>query len=142
MPPRGWFPTGEMYPCGRPRFDPWVRKIPWRRKWQPTSVCLPGKSHRWKSLAGYSPRGHKDSANTTERLQFQFQGFPGGSDGKERKKERKKVKLLSCVQRLSFDPWVRKIPSRREWQATPVLPGKFHEQRSLVQSMGSQSWAQ
>ena len=58
------------------------------------------------------------------------------------KKGRKKVKLLSRVQRLSFDPWVRKIPSRREWQATPVLPGKFHEQRSLVQSMGSQSWAQ
>ena len=32
-----------------------------------------------------------------------------------------------------FDPWVRKIPGRREWQATPVfLPGEFHGQRSLV----------
>ena len=38
----------------RPRFDPWVGKIPWRRKWQPTPVFLPGKSHGWKSLAGYS----------------------------------------------------------------------------------------
>ena len=31
--------------CGRPRFNPWVGKIPWRRKWQPTPVLLPGKSH-------------------------------------------------------------------------------------------------
>ena len=30
--------------CGRPGFDPWVRKIPWRRKWQTTPVLLPGKS--------------------------------------------------------------------------------------------------
>ena len=35
-------------------FNPWVRKIPWRRKWQPTPVSLPGKSHRQKSLVGYS----------------------------------------------------------------------------------------
>ena len=40
--------------CG---FDPWVRKIPWRRKWQPTTLCLPGKSHGQGSLAGCSPRG-------------------------------------------------------------------------------------
>ena len=31
----------------RRRFDPWVGKIPWRRKWQPTPVSLPGRSHRW-----------------------------------------------------------------------------------------------
>ena len=31
--------------CGRSRFNPWVRKILWRRKWQPTPVLLPGKSH-------------------------------------------------------------------------------------------------
>jgi len=37
-----------------------------------------------------------------------------------------------------FDPWVGKIPWRREWQPTPVfLPGKFHEQR--IQSMGLQT---
>ena len=35
-------------------FDPWVRKIPWRREWQPTPVFLPGKSHRQRSLAGNS----------------------------------------------------------------------------------------
>ena len=36
-------------------FIPWVRKIPWRRKWQPIPVFLPRKSHGQRSLAGYSP---------------------------------------------------------------------------------------
>ena len=42
----------------RRRFDPWVRKIPRRRKWQ--QVSLPGESHGQRSLAGYSPRGRKE----------------------------------------------------------------------------------
>jgi len=42
-------------PNRRCRFDPWVEKIPWRRKWQPTPVFLPGESHGQRSLAGYSP---------------------------------------------------------------------------------------
>ena len=41
----------------------------WRRKWQPTPVLLPGKSHGLRSLVGYSPWGHKES-DTTERLHF------------------------------------------------------------------------
>ena len=45
--------AGDM----RHEFDPWVRKIPWRRKWQPTPVFLPGKSHGQRSLGGYSPWG-------------------------------------------------------------------------------------
>ena len=40
----------------RCRFDPWVRKIPWRRAWQPAPVFLSGESHRQRSLAGHSPR--------------------------------------------------------------------------------------
>ena len=51
------------------RFDPWVGKIPWRRKWQPTPVLLPGKSHEQRSLVGYSPWGRKES-DTTERFYF------------------------------------------------------------------------
>ena len=46
------------------RFDPWVRKIPWRRKWQPTSVLFPGKYHRRRILVGYSPWGCKESDMT------------------------------------------------------------------------------
>ena len=40
---------------------PWVGKIFWRRKWQPTPVFLPEKSHEQRSLVGYSPKGHKES---------------------------------------------------------------------------------
>ena len=39
--------------CRRPGFDPWVRKIPWRREWQPTPVFLPEESHGQRSLVGY-----------------------------------------------------------------------------------------
>ena len=53
--------------CGRPGFDPWVGKIPWRRQWHPTPVLLPGKSHGRRSLMGYSPWGRKES-DTTEQL--------------------------------------------------------------------------
>ena len=42
------------------RFNPCVRKIPWRTDWLPTPVFLPGKSHRQRSLMGYSPWGHKE----------------------------------------------------------------------------------
>ena len=54
-----------------PGFDPWVGKIPWRRKWQPTPVLLPGKFHGQRSLVGYSPWGRKES-DTTERLHFTY----------------------------------------------------------------------
>ena len=48
-------------------FNPQVGKISWRRKWQPTPVFLPGKSHGWRSLVGYSSWGCKES-DMTERL--------------------------------------------------------------------------
>ena len=48
-----------------------------------------------------------------------YMGFPGGSA----------VKNLPAMQktlRFRFDPWVKKIPGRKKWQPTVVLPGKFH----------------
>ena len=57
--------------CRRPGFDPWITKIPWRRKWQPTPVLLPGKSHWQRSLVDYSPRDRKE-LDMTERLHFHF----------------------------------------------------------------------
>ena len=53
--------------AGDLRFDSQVRKIPWNRKWQPTSVFQSGESHRLWSLVGYSPQGHKE-LDRTERL--------------------------------------------------------------------------
>ena len=82
-----FFPPAGGIPCqwlrihlqsGRLRFDPWVRKLPRRRKWQSTLVFLPGKSHRQRSLAGYSPWGHKES-DMTKRLSTTTPTSAGGN---------------------------------------------------------------
>ena len=52
--------------CKRHGFDPWFRKIPWRRAGQPTPVFLPGESRGQKSLVFYSPQGSKESDTTDE----------------------------------------------------------------------------
>ena len=62
--------SGKEFVCQcrrhqRHRFDPWVRKIPWRRKWQPTPVFLAEESCEQRSLAGCSPWDCKES-DTTE----------------------------------------------------------------------------
>ena len=54
-----------------PHFKPFVVKLTRRRQWHPTPVLLPGKSHGWRSLVGFSPWGRKES-DTTERLPFHF----------------------------------------------------------------------
>ena len=59
--------------CG---FNPWVRKIPQRRKWQSTPVCLCGKSHEQRSLMGYSPWGHKESKSLNTHVQILFSWAP------------------------------------------------------------------
>ena len=61
--------------CKRHGFHPWVTKIPWRRKWQPTPVFLPGKSP-WTEKPGelHSPWGHKES-DTTKRLSTDHHQF-------------------------------------------------------------------
>ena len=72
-----WWLSGKesTCQCWRLRFSPWIRKIPWRRKWKPTPVFLPGKSHGQRSLAGYSPWGcktvgHNSATKTTKRCLF------------------------------------------------------------------------
>ena len=52
--------------CRRPRFDPWVRKILWRRECLPSPVSLPGKFHGQRRLEGYITYGHKE-LDTTEQ---------------------------------------------------------------------------
>ena len=61
-----WWLSGEETACQwrRHGFDHWVRKIPWRRKWQPIPVFLPGKSHGERSLEGCSPWGRKELDTT------------------------------------------------------------------------------
>ena len=55
--------------CRRCVFNPWVGAIPWRRKWQPTAVLLPGGSCGQRSLVGYSPWGRKESHMTKPQRQ-------------------------------------------------------------------------
>ena len=53
--------------CRRPGLNPWVGKIPWKRKWQLTPIFLPRESHGQRSLASHNPWGRKES-ETTEWL--------------------------------------------------------------------------
>ena len=61
-------PTCQCRRLRRPGFNPWVKKIPQRRAWQPTPVFLPGESHGQRCLVGYNPQRHKE-ANLTEATQ-------------------------------------------------------------------------
>ena len=72
-------------------------QIHWRRKWQPTAVLLPGKSHGRRSLVGYSPWGHKES-DMTERLHFHLHWDTLGLEGKSR---------LCMLNRYASDLWCR-----------------------------------
>ena len=56
----------------RRRFDPRVKKIPWRRARPPTPVFLPGESHGQRSLVGYSPQSHKESDKRLKRPSTHF----------------------------------------------------------------------
>ena len=85
--------VGDMR-CG---FDPWVRKIPWRRAWQSTLGFLPGKSKEHRSLAGYSPWGCKES-DMTEHLSTLM-----GAGGRENPKYLKMMKL-SYLNMLTQNP--------------------------------------
>ena len=66
--------------CRRPKFDPSVRKIFWRKKCQATPVFLPGKFHGQRSLAGYSPQGsqrliHNGVHTHAEDILYKFMSF-------------------------------------------------------------------
>ena len=56
--------------CIKPVSNMWWFNKSWRQ-WHPTPALLPGKSHGWRSLVGYSPWGHKE-LDTTEQFYFHF----------------------------------------------------------------------
>ena len=95
-----WWLSGKesTCQCRRCRFDPGVRKIPCRRKWQPTPVVLPGKSCGQRDLAGYTAWGGKESDNDLPT-----------------KKQRPGVPLR-IWQRLKAKPTMnRRAPDTTEW---------------------------
>ena len=108
-----WLSSRVCLQCGRPRFNPWVKKIPWRRKWQPTPVFLPGKSLGWRSLVGYSPWGCKES-DTDEWLHFTSSlHFSGGSAVEN-------LLANAGAMSLSSDPG-RSHMQQSSWACTPQL---------------------
>ena len=96
------FPDGasgkeSAYQCRKHKrsgFDPWVGKMPWRRKWQPTPVFLPGKFHGQRSLAGYSPWGHKES-DMTKQLSTHTHIYTWW-----RGKTKQKKRLIGCPKQI------------------------------------------
>ena len=65
-------PTCQCRRCKKHGFNPWIRKVPWRRKWQSTPLFLPGKYHGQRSLAGYSP-GVTQNRTQLKRLSMHAQ---------------------------------------------------------------------
>ena len=132
--------------CRRPGLNPWVGKIPWKRKWQLTPIFLPRESHGQRSLASHNPWGRKES-ETTEWLTHHhhhqivdqvselillgliiFLWYDGGTGFLVAQM----VKNLPTMQETWVQSLVGKTSWRREWQCTPVfLPGESHGQRSL-----------
>ena len=92
----------STYRCKRHRFDPWVRKIPWSGKWQPTPVFLPGKSRGQRSLEGYSPWDHEEldmlSRHTHTHTLLMIRGFiPAIS-----------AVLTGCIKPYSYSRYITK----------------------------------
>ena len=88
--------------CRRPRLDPWVRKMPWRREWQPTPVFLPGELHGQGSLVGYSPWVCKelDMTEWHNNRKIKFSLF--------------NIKIQTALLRLPADDW-RNIIFFEKW---------------------------
>ena len=91
--------------CRRTGLDPWVWKIPWRRKWQTTPVFLSGKFHGKRSLAGYSPWGLKEWDTTewlthTHTVLFLFSMVL--QDNKAKNGKQKIIRKFSCFWKLKI----------------------------------------
>jgi len=103
-----WWLSGKKSSCQcrRRGFDPWVGKIPQRRKWQPTPVFLPGKSHGQRSLAGCRQRGRERvGQDLATKQQQQFNKSP--------------VPLTN----FQLDGFFVHVGNKQEWSWKPELTG-------------------
>ena len=79
----------------------WVGEIPWKRKWQPTPVFLPGKCHGQRSLASYSPWGHRVKHNlVSEHSQMDLEIIILSEASR---KEKEKYHNIACMWNLKYD---------------------------------------
>ena len=100
-----WWLSGKEFTCQcrSHEFDPWVERIPWKKKQQPTPEFLPEKSYGQRSLAGYSPWGSQKS-DTTEQL--------NNNTGQ--------MRLLRLQKRHAL-PWVTRLINGSDGSKTPKL---------------------
>jgi len=96
--------SGKESACQRrrQRLNPWVRRILWRRRWQPTPVFLPGKFHGQRSLTGYSPWGHEE-ADMSEPLSTHTGEKRGTAGREERKAGGDSRQLQMVLQRIRIN---------------------------------------
>ena len=96
-----WTTDGKESACSCERLgiNPWIRKMPWRRKWQPTPVFLPGELHGQKSLAGYSPWTCKES-DTSEWLTHIYFAFQWNTDRLQNSPFKSLLKIRYCVLKI------------------------------------------
>ena len=90
--------------CRRLRFNPWVWKIPWSRKWQPIPVFLPGKSHEQRSLVSYNPSGCK-KLDTTEWLSVHAHTHQGEEEGNQDKNVKELQMIANLHIRIGYEDW-------------------------------------
>ena len=148
---RGWPPCWLRWEsvhlqCGRPGFNPWVRKISWRRKWQPTAIFFPGESHGQRNLVGYSLCSHKES-DTTEQLHFSMSRW--------KRKEKQKHKLIAKPIQEAESSWEMRgeVQENRKqpWEGDPILhwiqerlreggEGSGREWGGLTASLTQRTW--
>ena len=98
-----------------------------RRKWQPTPVFLPGESHGQRSLAGYSPWGHKES-DTTEQLTLGLQDLPE----KKAQTSKQQVKYLGYI----INPGSRQLSPYRKEAILGLSAPKTSEKSSFLRCGG------
>ena len=103
-------------------FSSWLGKIPWRRKWHPTPVPLPGKSFRWRNLVGYSPWGHKVSDMTEHFIFFlgSYSCMKATNFHWRHTVHKISWSVLWCISHwdklvINLRTWPLKNPSRFEW---------------------------
>ena len=125
---RGKEPACQCRRHRRRSFNPWFRKIPWKRAWKPTQVFLLGKSHGQRSLVGYSPWGHKRVRHNWARMwacththtcmQGQAEGIEIVCKG-----------MLRNEAEWSWESsgWTREYPGRDENNVVILPKGKFSD---------------
>ena len=113
--------------CRRLGFYPSVRNIPWRRKWQPTLVFLPGESHGPRSLVGYSPWGYKRFGHNLATNTFtSLSPVSQDTSVEEPSSSEPRLSFLSCKIRMLIAPASRLVPGM-----------SWAHGRGLAQSKGS-----